>query len=66
MAVYDVVINKDWCKNCGICKGFCPKNVFDITIKKEIYVETDNECIGCKMCMLRCPDFAVTVTKKGE
>lgn len=66
MAVYDVVINKAWCKNCGICKGFCPKNVFDITIKKEIYVKPDNECIGCMMCTLRCPDFAVTVTKKGE
>ena len=63
---FNVVIHKAWCKDCGICKGFCPKDVFGMTEKKEIFVKPEHECIGCRMCTLRCPDFAVTVTGKGE
>ncbi|MBR3034091.1 MAG: 4Fe-4S binding protein, partial [Firmicutes bacterium] len=24
-----IEINYKWCKKCGICAAFCPKNVFD-------------------------------------
>lgn len=66
MTKYKVTLNEKWCKSCGICAGFCPKNVFAMTIKKQLYVKDEAACIGCKMCEYRCPDFAVTVAEKGE
>jgi len=29
---FKVVLNRSWCKACGICVGFCPKKVFEFEI----------------------------------
>ena len=66
MAQYSVSVNKKWCKNCGICVAYCPKQVFALTNKRRLVIEKEAACIGCKMCAYRCPDLAITIAGKGE
>ena len=56
-----VIINKDLCKKCNICAEFCPKKVFSIDKEGNVIPKYTDKCIGCKLCVLRCPDFALTV-----
>ena len=58
-----IYIKKNWCKKCGYCIEFCPKNV--LKFGKDGYPEPVNldECIKCKMCIKICPEFAVIGNK---
>jgi len=51
-------INKEWCKGCGICVEFCPKDVLQLKDGK-IDIKAEDRCIKCKQCEIRCPDFAI-------
>lgn len=51
-------INKSWCKGCGICAAFCPKNVLTI-VGGKAEIGDENECLRCGICENLCPDFAV-------
>lgn len=64
-------INREWCKGCGICVEFCPKDVLELDDKGKAVAVRLEQCIACKMCELRCPDLAVEVIteeieEKGE
>lgn len=56
-----VSINYNYCKGCGICISFCPKNVFNPRKDGKPDVADVSSCIGCKLCVRQCPDFAVKV-----
>ena len=56
-----VEVNVKWCKGCGICVAFCPKNALALGDDGKVYVANPEACSGCRLCELRCPDFAVTV-----
>ncbi len=56
-----VRIDRSLCKACGICIAFCPKQVLEADEGGIAVVAHPEECIRCRMCELRCPDFAVTV-----
>jgi len=64
------VINREWCKGCGICVEFCPKNVLELDKDAKVVAVRSEDCICCKMCELRCPDLAVEIEiepmKQGE
>ena len=60
---YSQIIFKDWCKKCGICSSFCPKNVIGQDEDGGPVFERPEDCIGCRFCELHCPDFAITVTE---
>ncbi len=60
-AKYIVAINHRWCKNCGICVAFCPRGVFESDEFGKPLIKRREECIKCMLCVIRCPDFAVTV-----
>lgn len=61
-----LVINKNWCKGCGICVNFCPRKVLILENEKVEIVDID-KCIECGQCELRCPDYAIYLRgKKNE
>jgi 2-oxoglutarate ferredoxin oxidoreductase subunit delta len=53
------IIKEKFCKNCGICVKFCPKEVFTTDEKKKVFVNKPEACIFCKMCQMRCPHLAI-------
>lgn len=63
----ELIINKEWCKGCGICVAFCPKQVLAVVKEKCTAVDIDS-CISCGLCELRCPDNAIYLVggKKDE
>ena len=58
---YTQTVFRDWCKRCGICRAFCPKNVIGQDELGGPVFERPEDCIGCRFCELHCPDFAITV-----
>ncbi len=58
-----IQINTKWCKKCGLCAKYCPKNVFDRDKLGGPIVARPEDCIGCMQCESRCPDFAIDVEK---
>lgn len=62
-----IKIDRDKCKACYLCIEVCPKKL--IKMGKEAnslgafpveFCDEDNECLGCAMCAIRCPDLAIT------
>jgi 2-oxoglutarate ferredoxin oxidoreductase subunit delta len=57
----EIVINRDWCKGCGICAHFCPENVLEIDKEDKSVASRPENCTCCRQCELRCPDLAIEV-----
>ncbi len=56
-----VNVKNDWCKGCGICMGFCPKDVLALNDEGKIYAKNPEKCGGCGNCEIYCPDFAISL-----
>ncbi len=56
------LIEKNWCKGCGICVTFCPKHVLQLDDKEKAVAVRLEDCICCRLCEMRCPDLAIEVT----
>lgn len=52
------------CKGCNICVTFCPKKILALDELGVIYVVDHEKCIKCSQCELRCPEFAIKITKQ--
>ena len=57
-----VQISREWCKGCGICIAFCPKDVLELDEHEKAVVKRLEDCNACGLCELRCPDMAIEVT----
>jgi 2-oxoglutarate ferredoxin oxidoreductase subunit delta len=63
--LFEHVIREKWCKGCDICVALCPKNVLVLKNGK-VFTEKPDDCIGCRLCEMRCPDFAIEVHEKNQ
>jgi 2-oxoglutarate ferredoxin oxidoreductase subunit delta len=55
------IINREWCKGCGICVEFCPKKVLKMDEEEKAVAARPQDCICCRLCELRCPDLAIEI-----
>jgi len=55
-----IIIDEKACKKCGLCIAFCPRKVY-VSNNGKPMIANINACIDCKMCELRCPDYALVV-----
>ena len=59
-------LNPAWCKGCGVCVEFCPKNALKLAGGR-VHTVPGADCIACGLCESLCPDFAVyLVEREGE
>ncbi|MBE6994507.1 MAG: 4Fe-4S dicluster domain-containing protein [Ruminococcaceae bacterium] len=58
-------VKPEWCKGCGICVAFCPKQTLKL-VKQKITIADPDSCIACGMCEMRCPDYAIWLEKEAE
>ena len=55
------VVNREWCKGCGICVRFCPKKVLELDKADKVVAARREDCICCRLCEFRCPDLAIEI-----
>ena len=63
-AVRRIEINAAWCKGCGICVAFCPKDVLELDTADKVFAARPEACIYCRDCELRCPDLAIAIVSE--
>ena len=60
-----LVLEASWCKGCGICVAFCPKQALEL-VKEKAQLKEDGNCILCGQCEMRCPDYAIYLENMEE
>ena len=60
----ELLINREWCKGCGICVAFCPRQALILDEHDKACVAPDSPCDFCGLCELRCPDMAIEIVEK--
>ncbi|SMC26064.1 2-oxoglutarate ferredoxin oxidoreductase subunit delta [Desulfacinum hydrothermale DSM 13146] len=63
---YDIAIFMGWCKGCGICAAFCPRQCIEMDEDGSPVVTQPDRCTGCGFCEIHCPDFAISVRARRK
>jgi formate dehydrogenase beta subunit len=64
---FEVVLNSEYCKECGYCAEVCgmkvfgPADFFNAKGYRPEVVQSSKWCCGCFKCYFACPDFAIDV-----
>ena len=62
-----IMVVAERCKECGFCIEFCPKHILYKTTEinsrgyHPVAANDSDECTGCNICSMVCPDFAIYV-----
>ncbi|HIE28158.1 TPA: ferredoxin [Candidatus Poribacteria bacterium] len=68
-------IDETLCKGtegCKLCISFCPREVLGVSetlTARAVHpadVINEEDCTACQLCMLYCPDLAITVQNREE
>lgn len=67
-----IKIDKSRCKACYLCTEACPKKLIKKGSEANAlghfpveFEDLENQCLGCAICAIRCPDMAITEVYKG-
>jgi 2-oxoglutarate ferredoxin oxidoreductase subunit delta len=62
---FEIDIFRGWCKSCGICAAFCPRECIGTDEEGSPVVQDATRCSGCGWCEVHCPDFAISVRPRS-
>jgi len=68
----ELCIVVDWCKGCGFCVEFCPRDVLKTSeeFNRKGYhpptVVKPEACNDCDTCEMICPDFAIFTIRLAD
>ena len=62
---FEIDIFRGWCKSCGICAAFCPRECIGRDEDGSPVVKDPSRCSGCGWCEAHCPDFAISVRPRS-
>ena len=65
-ASFSIGIEGKYCKGCGYCVQYCPKDVIALDDGRDriAKVKDAGSCVGCLNCATVCPEGAITITKE--
>ena len=66
-----IVIDDNKCKSCYLCIEACPKKLLKVSSRVGKtgsnvveFIDVSNQCIGCGLCAMTCPDLAIIEVHK--
>lgn len=69
---YNVSIEAERCKGCGLCVSVCPQNVLALSdqVNAKGYFPAiqarPEDCNYCALCCMMCPDVAISITQTAD
>jgi NAD-dependent dihydropyrimidine dehydrogenase PreA subunit len=67
----NIIIDPNKCLGEGTCRAVCPKGgriykIVESDGKRLAVVMDESSCLGCKLCMTRCPHHAIRIDLKKK
>ncbi len=57
----DISFYHSWCKRCGNCLAFCPRQALEADAWGYPRLADEGRCTRCGLCEMLCPDLAISL-----